>query len=267
MSPTRTTFSIATSDGTTSNWGHQAKRRRGFRLRSTLAGSFARLCIATSTMLILLGPSGYAADPVVRNSEGYALPPEASTSALHVHGRVAVIDGRTLWFPQVGLRVRLAGINVCELPQWAFDSEQYGDSMLLKPVPCGAFAKAWLKRAVANSSVRCAIRGRMSDGTAHGTCIARGRDLAIELLRVGWAQVESQTGSPPSYAAWQKRATASQYGMWRTYVLDVEEWRRKAVDRTLSRRPVADFNLLVERESEISPPFVHARRQPNRTDR
>jgi hypothetical protein len=45
------------------------------------------------------------------------------------------------------------------------------------------------------------------------------------------------------------------------------EWRAKAVDRTLSRRPIADFNLLAERESEISPPFEDARKRPMRADR
>lgn len=38
------------------------------------------------------------------------------------------------------------------------------------------------------------------------------------------------------------------YGMWATYVLDMNEWSRKAVDKTLGRQPIADFNLLVERE-------------------
>ena len=51
------------------------------------------------------------------------------------------------------------------------------------------------------------------------------------------------------------------------YVLDMDEWRRKAVDTTLSRRPIADFNLLAERESEISPPFADARNKLKRTDR
>jgi hypothetical protein len=56
-------------------------------------------------------------------------------------------------------------------------------------------------------------------------------------------------------------------GIWATYVLDMDEWRRKAVDRTLSRQPISDFNLLAERESEISPPFDDARKRPKRVDR
>jgi hypothetical protein len=55
--------------------------------------------------------------------------------------------------------------------------------------------------------------------------------------------------------------------MWGTYVLDMPEWRAKAVDRTLGRRPQADIDLLMERNREISPPFLDARRQPERRDR
>lgn len=257
---------IAAFNGIT-NKRPQGRSGRHPRPRLYLGATLARLCIAASTALALLGSIGYAADPAAWASKGSPLPPQARTSRFYVHGRVAVIDGRTLWFPQFSLRVRLAGIDVCELPQWAFDSERHGESKILKPVPCGAFAKAWLKRVVARSPARCAIRARMSDGTAYGTCTVRGRDLAVELLRVGWARVETPHASPSSYAAWQEHPMASQYGMWGTYVLDVDEWRRKAVDRTLSRRPIADINLLAERESEISPPFASARRHPRRTDR
>jgi hypothetical protein len=59
---------------------------------------------------------------------------------------------------------------------------------------------------------------------------------------------------------------SARYGMWATYVVDMDEWRARAVDRTLSRRPIADFNLLAEREREISPPFQDAGRRPRRTD-
>ncbi|RWD90643.1 MAG: thermonuclease family protein, partial [Mesorhizobium sp.] len=46
-----------------------------------------------------------------------------------------------------------------------------------------------------------------------------------------------------------------------------DEWRGKALDKTLARLPVADLNLLAERESEVSPPFDDARKLPARTDR
>jgi hypothetical protein len=87
------------------------------------------------------------------------------------------------------------------------------------------------------------------------------------MLRVGWARVGGPSPAPPAYLATQHYAMAVRYGMWGTYVLDMAEWRAKAVDQTLGRRPIADFNLLAEREREISPPFQDARRQPVHDER
>lgn len=182
-----------------------------------------------------------------------------------IAGQVAVIDGRTLWFPRLAQKVRLAGIDACELPQWSLDPARYGKSSTLKPVPCGPLARAWLKRTVSDSRVTCTANTVDSGGAYVGTCSARGHDLAVEMLRVGWARVNSP--SAPGYLAWQRHAMAARYGMWATYVLDLDEWRAGALDRTLQRLPIADFNLLAERKREISPPFIDARKRPTRTDR
>jgi endonuclease YncB( thermonuclease family) len=190
--------------------------------------------------------------------------PELSEAA-RISGRTSVIDGRTLWFPKGRHKVRLASIDACELPQWSYDPRRHGESVIPKPVPCGPLAKAWLKRTVGNAQVDCRVRVYDAEGALLGHCTVRGRDLALEMLRVGWARVN--VAAPAEYLTWQNYAMSARYGMWATYVLDMPEWRRKAVDRTLSRRPVADFNLLSERGSEISPPFEDARRRPRRTDR
>lgn len=183
-----------------------------------------------------------------------------------ISGRVAVIDGRTLWFPESAQKVRLFRIDTCELPQWSYDPKRHGESTIPKPVPCGPLAKAWLKRTVGNGQVSCRVSSHSHDGAFVGVCTAKGRDIAIEMLRVGWARVKGPFPAP-EYLAWQNHAMSARYGMWETYVLDMDEWRAKAVDRTHSRRPIADFNLLAEREREISPPFVDARNRPRRTDR
>jgi endonuclease YncB( thermonuclease family) len=128
-------------------------------------------------------------------------------------------------------------------------------------------AKAWLKRTVGAARIACRIASQAGPRSLIGTCTAVGRDLALEMLKVGWARVKGPYPSRPVYLAWQRHAMSARYGMWATYVLDMDEWRRKAIDRTLSRQPIADFNLLAERESEISPPFRDARRRPRRTDR
>jgi len=192
-------------------------------------------------------------------------PAPAISRPMKISGRASVLDGRTLWFPQGGHKVRLASIDACELPQWAFDPRRHGESTIPKPVPCGPLAKAWFKRTVGNAQVTCIVEAYGAAGGLVGRCTVRGRDLALEMLRVGWARTQSP--APAQYLTWQNYAMAARHGMWGTYVVDMPEWRAKAIDRTLSRRPIADFNLLAERESEISPPFEDAGRRPKRTDR
>jgi endonuclease YncB( thermonuclease family) len=192
--------------------------------------------------------------------------PSGAGLALTIVGRVTVLDGRTLWFPQHGTRVQLADIDSCELPQWSYDPKRHGERAIPKPVPCGPLAKAWLKRAVGLKRIACKTLPPVDAGAIIGVCVAAGRDLAVEMLRVGWARVKNPYPSRPEYLAWQRHAMGARHGMWATYVLDMDEWRRKAIDRTVSRQPIADFNLLAERESEISPPFADARMRPPRTD-
>lgn len=194
-----------------------------------------------------------------------AAPGSYSRQVAKVSGRTSVVDGRTLWFPEGGQKVRLGSIDVCELPQWSYDSRRHSESEIPKPVPCGPLAKAWLKRVVGGAQVICTVQAADVDGALIGRCSVRGRDLALEMLRAGWAKAISP--APAEYVVWQQYAMSARHGMWATYVLDMPEWRSKAVDRTLSRQPIADFNLLAERESEISPPFEDARRRPRRTDR
>ncbi|WFR97809.1 thermonuclease family protein [Rhizobium tumorigenes] len=184
-----------------------------------------------------------------------------------IEGQVSVVDGRTLWYPQASTTVRLSGIDTCELPQWAFKAEasKPADDAALIPLPCGALAKAWLTRAARGAVVRCKGVSYDTQGTLGARCSVQGHDLGLEMLRVGWARTTEPASG--SYAQAQRIAMASHYGLWSSLVLDMNEWRRKAIDRTSARRPLADMHLLAERESEISPPFADARRLPRRTDR
>ena len=221
---------------------------------------------AVALLIIALSCPAHAAD-VLRDQ---TRPVETSPTrylaqTAQISGRTSVIDGRTLWFPSGGHKVRLASIDVCELPQWSYDPHRHGESKIPKPVPCGPLAKAWLKRTVASVQVNCIVQTYDADGALLGRCSVRGRDLALEMLRVGWARTTAL--APADYLIWQTYAMSARHGMWATYVLDMPEWRTKAIDRTLSRRPIADFNLLAARESEISLPFKDARKRPRRTDR
>ncbi|MCY1365342.1 hypothetical protein D9M69_521830 [compost metagenome] len=86
------------------------------------------------------------------------------------NGRVAVMDGRTLWYPQYAQRVRLVEIDACELPQWAIDPK-WVDRERQKapsPVPCGPLAKAWLKRTIGSKPVECTVLAYGNDGIDAG---------------------------------------------------------------------------------------------------
>lgn len=212
---------------------------------------------------IALSTNGLAAD--LARQDMTAPPSVGGASAMTLRSRVRVIDGRTLWFPDPPHRIRLAEIDVCELPQWAFDPTRYGKAEALKPVPCGALAKAWLKRFVGDTKVTCHVTATDRDNNHVGTCFSGRQDLAIEMLRVGWARVRSPSST--RYLAWQRYAMNARLGLWATYVLDMDEWRANARDTTLGRHPSADLNLLAERKREITPPFADARRRFRRGDR
>ena len=219
------------------------------------------LAVAISVML----PDGSGAADLLAGGSPVST---QSSWRMTVTGRVAVVDGRTLWFPVEKMVVRLSGIDSCELAQWSFDpSATLATAAALAPVPCGALAKAWLKRKIGNRAVSCEVLAGSDPLDADGVCNIGGRDLALEMLRVGWAKPSATGARCERYIQAQQSAMTARYGMWSTYVLDMPEWRRKAIDKTLGRRPQADINLLRGRNSEISPPFLDARRQPSRRDR
>ncbi|TCR80804.1 thermonuclease family protein [Rhizobium sp. BK376] len=184
-----------------------------------------------------------------------------------IRGRVSVVDGGALWFPQYAVAVRLAGVDACALPQWAFEPDGAPASVSSPPVPCGPLAKAWLKRIVGNAAVTCRLTLDTSGNRKTARCAARGHDLGLEMLRVGWARTTAAGRGDLQYSAAERYARSARYGFWGTYVLDMDEWQQRAVDRTVSRGPAADRNLLASLQAEITPPFADWRRRALRTDR
>jgi endonuclease YncB( thermonuclease family) len=217
--------------------------------------------LALALALIVGSRNGGAADLPISLAQIQTVGPNKIT------GRVAVVDGRTLWFANRRILVRLNQIDSCDLPQWAFHPEPNDKRRFLSPMPCGALAKAWLKRSIGSRAVTCRLVTVPDPNHLSGICHAGDMDLADEMLRVGLARLITDFPSNPRYFATQRRAIRARYGVWATYVLDMTEWRQKAVDRTPGRKPFADINLLFERQSEITPPFADARRQPSRRDR
>ncbi|WFU05912.1 thermonuclease family protein (plasmid) [Rhizobium sp. CB3171] len=206
-----------------------------------------------------------AADFVPGSAVGQRLGAPETQSLLR--GKVSVISGDTLWFPTLGRRVRLAGIQACPVPEGGFDPKPQGTIAITAPIPSGPLAKAWLKRVVGNRPVVCRPVPPYGSEVPAAKCSTRGRDLGLEMLRVGWARVAAVTEPDPQYLTAERYARSARYGLWGTYVLDMDEWNRRAVDRTMERRPLADRTLLQEREQEITPPFADWRDRPRRRDR
>lgn len=244
---------------------HLPSKRWDFEVLNEESGKMKRLSVFASIVLVC-SPT-FAADAIMKLSAGSPQIPQVAGSVpvAMIKGPAVVVDGRTLWFPTFARRVRLANIDACELPQWAFDLRwKNGDTTKTRsPVPCGPFAKAWLKRIIGSTSVSCTVEDYDSDAIARARCSVRGRDVALEMLRVGWARVNTTDLADLQYLGYQHAAMSARYGMWGANVLDLNEWRRRAVDKSLDRQPVADFKLLARQRSKMSPSTSFARKQQN----
>ena len=181
-----------------------------------------------------------------------------------ISGRVSVVDGRTLYFPGHGRTVQLVNINTCNLAQWAvIPPASRADKPA--PIPCGAKAKAWLARSIGTNKVQCSPAGYTAQGQFLAYCTVKEKDLALEMLRVGLAVIDTPNPLRPEYFSVQADAVVKEYGIWSTFVLDMDEWRRRAVDQTPARQPIADYNLLADRGRDLTPPMIRRRNRPNTT--
>lgn len=153
-------------------------------------------------------------------------------------GRAVALDGRTIRFPDSGAVVQLMDLDACELPQWAFVQNSR------RPVPCGGFAKAWLKRLIGQTPVACHVATIAADGMPLAYCFRGKSDLGLRMLAKGWARVATPKAQCPLYFSAQTKAQSAGYGMWKDRVLDMQLWRDWAKDKTLARRPIADYDLI-----------------------
>lgn len=207
--------------------------------------------------------TGYAADML--SSRGNTIPQPFDNTQNSVNDFAMAVDGHTLFFPRQNLTIKLGGIDSCDVPQWSL-SPKWDERDKVKapqPLPCGALAKAWLKQIVDGQRVVCQYSLDV------GYCsVGKGRnqsDIGREMLFAGWAKIKEPVRNAEYYQV-ENNAKDHRRGMWATYVLNPDEWRGRAIDKTSTRQPIADFNLLKTRQSEISPPFVDARRRPRVTD-
>lgn len=185
----------------------------------------------------LLASQAAAADLVVGDYNVIHAPDQQPAYPVY-RGRAVAIDGRTLRFPDSGAVVQLMDLDTCELPQWAYNQD------MKRPVPCGGFAKAWLKQIIGQASITCHVATIAPDGMPLAYCFRENQDIGLKLIAKGWARVAAPQAQCPGYLQAQKKAQLANYGLWKERVLDTKLWRAIAGDRTLARRPIADYRLI-----------------------
>jgi endonuclease YncB( thermonuclease family) len=136
-----------------------------------------------------------------------------------VTGRPRVADGDTLAFGE--LRVRIEGIDACELGQTATDA-------VGRPYDCGAAAREALRGLIDGRSVTCAWDERDRFGRRLGRCRAGGEDIGAAMTRAGHARAYWRGGTPvePAYVALEAAARLAGRGVWAGEAADPKDWRR-----------------------------------------
>lgn len=129
---------------------------------------------------------------------------------LHVSGSITgaaqVTDGDTLKI--AGRRVRLVGIDACEMGQPAISKETQID--------CGQWARSQMIEltGAGASAIRCDLHGTDRYGRDLGTCFNGATDLNKAMLESGFAFLYTGSTPPPGYAAAARAARAAQRGVW-----------------------------------------------------
>lgn len=123
---------------------------------------------------------------------------------------VNVVDGDTLKLVENGQKIRLTGVDACEISQKA-------KSPLGQTIDCGTDPKAALIRWTANKTITCQIDGQDKYKRLLATC---GNDeipdFAAELIRQGLAVAYRYKGrvTEPVYEQIEQTAKQGKVGLW-----------------------------------------------------
>lgn len=118
-----------------------------------------------------------------------------------------------------GHRYRLNGIDAPELHQDCKNSK--GQSW-----PCGVRARSELRRLIGTHPVECRTVTVDRFGRIVATCMAGGKDLSEEMVRLGYATIFTRPGFASPYEKAQAEARAEKRGIWAGSFDVPSDWRR-----------------------------------------
>ena len=139
----------------------------------------------------------------------------SAAAEAQIRGGVRVLDGDSVWIQ--GIAIELDGIDAPEADQRCLkaDGRHYA---------CGELATRALRTIIGGQRATCEQVGRTATGKLRARCRLRRRDLAREMLALGWAVAPE--GAPGDYAKAQAEAEAKREGIWDGRFVLPWEWRR-----------------------------------------
>ena len=169
-----------------------------------------------------------------------------AAQAQQIRGGVRVNDGDSIEIQ--GVPMELDGIDAPEAEQRCLKrgGRQYA---------CGELATRALRTLIGGRRATCRLVARTDTGLARVRCTIGRQDLALEMLRLGWALAPQ--GAPADHAKVQAEAEAAGEGIWEGRFIPPWEWRqgtRLAEERPPAPPPAPEATPPPSRSEPAPPP-------------
>jgi endonuclease YncB( thermonuclease family) len=138
----------------------------------------------------------------------------ASSAQNQIIGKARTIDGDTI--DVAGVRVRLWGVDAPESKQFC----EAGN----RRYACGTDATSALARLIGDQTLTCRERGRDRWQRVIAVCLAGGKDLGKEMVRIGWALAFIRYSS--DYVTEEREAQRDRLGLWAGSFVPPWDWRQ-----------------------------------------
>ena len=139
----------------------------------------------------------------------------ANASMSKFAGVPKIVDGDTVQFGDV--KLQMEGIDAPQTDQLCFDKAG-------ARWKCGVTARDQLKALAGNKSWKCEVVRKSQYGRLLANCRADGEDIALQMIRNGWATVSAS--APATYLAGQQEASNAEAGLWAGAFVAPLDWRQ-----------------------------------------